>query len=88
MLHSLQTFGKKLPAMSNEMAGVAQASINRCRKEVKTMPHDQQQKDSRNDKSGKDQQKDMPKKGAGQQAQKGQTEHQNKDEARRMEQNR
>lgn len=49
--------------------------------------HEQQQKGSRNDKSGKEQ-KEMPKKGAGQQAQKNQTEQQRKDEPSHMEQNR
>lgn len=51
------------------------------------MQHDQQQKGPRNDKSGKEQ-KDMPKRGAGQEAQKGQTDQQKKDEASRMDQNR
>jgi hypothetical protein len=50
------------------------------------MPHEQQ-KGSRNDKSGKEQ-KDMPKKGTGQEMQKNQTEQQRKDEPSRMEQNR
>jgi hypothetical protein len=53
------------------------------------MPHDHQQKGPRNDKSGKQQQqKDMPKQGAGQEAQKSQTDQQKKDEASHMEQNR
>ena len=51
------------------------------------MPHDQQQKGTHNGKSGKEQ-KDMSKKGAGQEAQKGQTEQQRKDEANRVEQDR
>ena len=56
------------------------------------MPQEQQQKGSRNDKFGKEQ-KDMPKKGGGQEAQKNQTEQQRteqqrKDEPSRMEQNR
>ena len=49
--------------------------------------HDQQQKGQRNDKSGKDQ-KESPKKGAGQDVQKGQNEEQKKEQPRRMEHNR